>query len=169
IKRLVGRQKPGNPQFYLESIPGQERITFGVHSHEVVKASFRPLGSLRPDKAVALTFDDGPTPASTLKVLGVLKKFHVKATFFVIGSEAKAHPEMVRAVLKAGMVIANHTWSHPIRPVFARLGDKRIHDEMAMCTRAVEESAPTPRLFRPSGGSMSTNVVRIARQLGMRV
>jgi peptidoglycan/xylan/chitin deacetylase (PgdA/CDA1 family) len=139
------------------------------HSHIVVKASFKPLGSLRPDKAVALTFDDGPSPANTPKVLAVLKKFRVKATFFVVGSLAERYPSLVRAVRKAGMVVANHTWSHPIRPVFARLGDERIRDEMAMCTHAVERTGPTPRLFRPSGGSISANVVKIAHALGMRV
>lgn len=169
IVRRVGHQQAGDPQFFLESIPGREEITIGRHSHEIVESVFKPLGSLRPDKAVALTFDDGPSPPNTPKILAVLKKYHVKATFFVIGTQAKAHPEIVRAVRKAGMVVANHTWSHPIRPVFARLGDKRIHDEMAMCSQAVDAVAPMPRLFRPSGGSISPNVVRIAKRLGMRV
>jgi peptidoglycan-N-acetylglucosamine deacetylase len=169
ITRRVGRQKPGNPQFYIESIPGRETIIAGRYSHEVVRVSFHPLGRMRPDKAVALTFDDGPSPANTPKILAVLKQFHVKATFFLIGLNAKRYPKLVQVERNAGMAVANHTWSHPIRPTFARLGDKRIHDEIALCTSAIEEVAPTPGLFRPSGGSLSPNVVRIAKQLGMRV
>lgn len=64
------------------------------------------------DKMIALTFDDGPNPATTGKVLEILKKHKVKATFFMLGSQAQKHPEMVKKVQESGHEIANHTFTH---------------------------------------------------------
>ncbi|WP_163651861.1 polysaccharide deacetylase family protein [Listeria sp. PSOL-1] len=64
-------------------------------------------------KKIALTFDDGPNPKTTPKVLELLKKYHVKATFFVLGKAAKAHPDLVKEEYEAGHEIGNHSWDHP--------------------------------------------------------
>ena len=61
---------------------------------------------------VALTFDDGPGPY-TPQVLAELRSLHVRATFFVIGHNAQQLPGIVRALRAAGMVVGNHSWSHP--------------------------------------------------------
>ncbi len=63
-------------------------------------------------KAVALTFDDGPHPAYTLKILAILKKYKVKATFFVIGKMVEQYPDLVRAEDAAGDLVGNHTYYH---------------------------------------------------------
>ncbi len=63
-------------------------------------------------KLVALTFDDGPSPANTQKILDVLAKHHVPATFFMMGRHIEEHPELARAVAAAGHQIGNHTYSH---------------------------------------------------------
>jgi cellulose synthase/poly-beta-1,6-N-acetylglucosamine synthase-like glycosyltransferase/peptidoglycan/xylan/chitin deacetylase (PgdA/CDA1 family) len=65
-----------------------------------------------PSKAVAFTFDDGPDPTWTPKVLAVLAREHVPATFFVVGTRAAQHPELVRQVLAGGHELGAHTWSH---------------------------------------------------------
>jgi peptidoglycan-N-acetylglucosamine deacetylase len=64
-------------------------------------------------KAVALTFDDGPDTYYTKRVLDILKKEGVHATFFVTGKNAQAHPEMIRRILQEGHVLGNHSWNHP--------------------------------------------------------
>jgi cellulose synthase/poly-beta-1,6-N-acetylglucosamine synthase-like glycosyltransferase/peptidoglycan/xylan/chitin deacetylase (PgdA/CDA1 family) len=65
-----------------------------------------------PGKRIALTFDDGPDPRWTPKILAVLRHEHVPATFFMIGSEAARHPDLVRDVERAGNEIGNHTFTH---------------------------------------------------------
>jgi peptidoglycan-N-acetylglucosamine deacetylase len=64
------------------------------------------------EKVVALTFDDGPDVPYTQQILDVLDKYHVKATFFVIGSCAKAHPELLKQIIAKGHDIGNHSWNH---------------------------------------------------------
>ena len=66
----------------------------------------------REEKRIALTFDDGPHPRYTPKILSMLEKYDVKATFFMIGSNARLYPDIARKVLKAGHEIGNHTYSH---------------------------------------------------------
>ncbi|EKS27853.1 Bifunctional xylanase/deacetylase precursor [Afipia felis] len=66
------------------------------------------------DKEVVLTFDDGPLPATTGKVLAALSAECVQATFFVIGRNAEASPQMLKAMVRQGHSIGNHTWSHPM-------------------------------------------------------
>jgi peptidoglycan-N-acetylglucosamine deacetylase len=65
------------------------------------------------EKVIALTFDDGPDPVYTPKILDILKQYNVKATFFVIGKQVTQYPEIARRIIKEGHTIANHTYSHP--------------------------------------------------------
>jgi cellulose synthase/poly-beta-1,6-N-acetylglucosamine synthase-like glycosyltransferase/peptidoglycan/xylan/chitin deacetylase (PgdA/CDA1 family) len=65
-----------------------------------------------PARTVALTFDDGPDPTWTPQVLAILKREHVPATFFIVGTRAAEHPDLVRQVLAQGSEIGAHTWSH---------------------------------------------------------
>jgi len=66
------------------------------------------------DKEVVLTFDDGPLPPTTNKILAALASECVQATFFVVGRNAKSYPQIVKAEIGAGHSIGNHTWSHPM-------------------------------------------------------
>lgn len=77
---------------------------------------------------VALTFDDGPNPEYTLKILEVLKKYNVKATFFEVGAEAKKYPEIVKALDAAGMAIGSHSQTHPM---MTKLSDAQLENEVA--------------------------------------
>jgi peptidoglycan/xylan/chitin deacetylase (PgdA/CDA1 family) len=71
-----------------------------------------PYGVFRTGKAVYLTFDDGPIPEVTPKVLAVLAHYKVKATFFMVGENVDKHPEVYEQVVKAGHRIGNHTYNH---------------------------------------------------------
>ncbi len=68
---------------------------------------------------IYLTFDDGPSASSTPKILEILDKYSIRATFFVLGSQAESRPEMVKAAADAGHVIANHGYSHDYASVYA--------------------------------------------------
>ena len=71
-----------------------------------------PCGKCRVGKAVYLTFDDGPIPEVTPKVLEILDKYGVKATFFIVGENIDKHPEVFEMVVKGGHAIGNHTYNH---------------------------------------------------------
>lgn len=106
----------------------------------------------RTGKAVYLTFDDGPIPEVTPKVLTILAKYNVKATFFMVGENIDKHPEVFRQVVEAGHQIGNHTYNH-------LKGWKTPFDEymsnVARCNKALFEHHPSvfiPTLFRPPYG-----------------
>lgn len=98
---------------------------------------------------VALTFDDGPT-TDTLAVLDALDAAGVQATFFMLGSHAEKHPELVQAVVERGHVVGNHAYSHRVLPVVppAAIGEEIDRTQEIL----VAAGAPRPRLFRPPGG-----------------
>jgi peptidoglycan/xylan/chitin deacetylase (PgdA/CDA1 family) len=77
---------------------------------------------------VALTFDDGPDPVDTPRLLDLLREKNVKASFFVVGQRAEQHPEIVRRAWDEGHLIANHTWSH--RLLFCFLSPRRLRSEI---------------------------------------
>ena len=64
------------------------------------------------NKVLSLTFDDGPNPESTKKILDILKEYHVKATFFKVGGQTKKNPDIIKAVIESGNEIGNHSWGH---------------------------------------------------------
>ena len=71
-----------------------------------------PCGKCRVGKAVYLTFDDGPIPEVTPKVLAILDRYGVKATFFMVGENIDKHPDVFEQVIQAGHAIGNHTYNH---------------------------------------------------------
>src|SRR6202795_58984 len=94
-------------------------------------------GLARGSKQLALTFDDGPNDPHTLRLLEVLAKHGVKATFFMIGRFVRERPEIARAVAQAGHVIGNHTDTHP-NLFFA--SPARLAKELEDCERALTEA-----------------------------
>ena len=100
---------------------------------------------------LALTFDDGPDPVDTPKLLDLLREKNVKATFFVIGKRADQYPEIVRRAWAEGHLIANHTWSH--YSLFCFLMPGRLRAEIDRCTESIRRtSGSRPRLFRSPVG-----------------
>jgi peptidoglycan-N-acetylglucosamine deacetylase len=158
-----------NPQFFLGKAPGEQISRFGKISGKFVSSTFHPTASFQPPKAVALTFDDGPSPENTLKVLRVLQKYGVKATFFVIGRSAEFHPNLIRAELAAGMEVGDHSWSHPYRTPFKTLPTRTIRDEITLAQHELLTLGTSSGLFRPPGGTFSPRVIDIAKQADMRL
>jgi peptidoglycan/xylan/chitin deacetylase (PgdA/CDA1 family) len=115
---------------------------------------------------LALTFDDGPNPAATPKLLEALAMRGAKATFFVIGDYVLRQPALAREVLAAGHTIGNHTMHHLWLP---RHSAATIRAEMLACNTAIEQTLGVPvTLFRAPHGARRPAVMRIARELGMQ-
>jgi peptidoglycan/xylan/chitin deacetylase (PgdA/CDA1 family)/sulfur carrier protein ThiS len=160
---------PGDPQFTVARAPGEELIVRGSVSHELVSTRFRVLGTARPERAVALTFDDGPSPVYTPRILRTLRRLHAHATFFVIGYLARAYPAIVREEHRLGMAVGNHTYNHPEVPPFAQLPRVLIRDEIWITASVLARLGVHTDLFRPPAGSTSPAVERVASKLGERV
>jgi peptidoglycan/xylan/chitin deacetylase (PgdA/CDA1 family) len=113
-------------------------------------------------KAIALTIDDGPSPVYTPQVLRLLEKYHVTATFSMIGIEVRGYPAVAREVAAAGHVIANHTWTHPD---LARLPPVLVADQMVRGAEAIHAvTGRVPRLFRAPYGAWSPYVLERCAQ-----
>jgi peptidoglycan/xylan/chitin deacetylase (PgdA/CDA1 family) len=118
------------------------------------------------DRAVALTFDDGPNPAATPLVLDALAARGVKATFFILGRHAERWPDLVSRVSAEGHAVGNHGYFH--RKLHFR-SPSYVRRDLELGTAAiVNAGAPRPRLFRAPHGFRSPWVTHIARTLGQR-
>ncbi|QJA08879.1 polysaccharide deacetylase family protein [Romboutsia sp. CE17] len=105
----------------------------------------------REKKLIALTFDDGPHPKETDKVLDVLNKYNIKATFFIAGKHAKWYTNPLIRASKEGHEIGNHTFNHPD---ISNLSLSQIEEEIVKCEDTlVEITGKKPTLFRPPYGS----------------
>jgi len=114
---------------------------------------------------LALTYDDGPNDPHTFRLLDVLANHNVRATFFLIGRYVRERPDIVRELVRAGHVIGNHTFTHPLlifQPASA------IKQQLAECTLAINDAVGEhSNLFRPPFGGRRPAVLRIARDLGL--
>jgi peptidoglycan/xylan/chitin deacetylase (PgdA/CDA1 family) len=114
---------------------------------------------------LALTFDDGPNPAFTPRLLEVLSRRGVRATFFLVGSRAQAEPSLVRQIAAAGHLIGNHSWSHLN---LALASSATIEDQLTRTSQTLEQISGAPVLFfRPPFGARRPETLRIARRLGL--
>jgi peptidoglycan-N-acetylglucosamine deacetylase len=114
---------------------------------------------------LALTFDDGPNPAWTPRLLEILAKYNVQATFFLVGRFAEQEPALARAICEAGHTVANHSWSHPNLSLTAA---PRVLEELERTKHILEQIIGRPvALFRPPFGARRPSVLRAARDLGM--
>jgi len=123
-------------------------------------------GLPRGTKQLALTYDDGPNDPHTLRLLEVLAKHNVPATFFLIGRYVQQRPEIVREITKAGHVVGNHTFTHPLL-TFKSAAE--VRQELSNCSAALQDAIGEPtNLFRPPFGGRRPAVLRIARELGLK-
>jgi len=114
---------------------------------------------------VALTYDDGPNDAATLPLLDILARHNARATFFMIGSFVRQHPEIVRQVHAAGHLIGNHTNTHPW---LTMLPAKQIREELRTCNEALEDTLGVPILYvRFPHGARRPATLRIAAELNL--
>jgi peptidoglycan-N-acetylglucosamine deacetylase len=115
--------------------------------------------------AVALTFDDGPS-ADTERILDVLDRYNVKATFFMLGRQVERFPDIARRVAAAGHGIGDHSYSHPSF-IFTRASETR--SQVARGHEAITKVLGTaPKLSRPPYGARTPAYFEAASKLGLR-
>jgi peptidoglycan/xylan/chitin deacetylase (PgdA/CDA1 family) len=163
--RNVGR-RVGDPERTLARYPTQMVTLRGRLSGEIGSVSVRSRGRGHAPKEVALTFDDGPWPGATVRILRVLHRFHAPATFFMVGEQARRYPRLVRKVRTSGNEIGNHTFDHPSS--LLDLEAAQVRAEMRRASHVLARSHIRPTLFRPPGGSYDDDMVWQARRVGMR-
>lgn len=118
-------------------------------------------------RGVALTFDDGPHPVWTPKVLDKLRSARVKATFCMVGTEVRQHPELVARIVREGHTLCNHSWHHEFD-----LGDRPESEIRANLTRTnteIQRAVPGAKIpyYRQPGGKWTATIVSVAQGLGM--
>lgn len=105
---------------------------------------------------IALTFDDGPHPRQTERILSILAEYELRATFFMVGVNVRNYPDAARAVAAAGHEIGNHTFSHRH---LRNLNGQELFEELKQCENAIEEICDCrPTLFRPPEGAINSFV-----------
>jgi len=115
---------------------------------------------------IALTFDDGPRPETTRKILSILKKHRVPATFFVIGKQVKKYPDLLTEEVSGGHEIGNHTYSHSI---LTNLTAEKIKQEILLTEQIVLKiSGKRTKYFRPPAGHFNYLVSNCANRLGYK-
>jgi peptidoglycan/xylan/chitin deacetylase (PgdA/CDA1 family) len=122
----------------------------------------------RGARGVVLTFDDGPHPEWTPRVLRVLAEHRAIATFFLMGRKAEAHPEIVRAILDGGHAVGLHSHRHDW--LFAMRGARRVREDLERGIAVLENITGTrPVLFRPPIGHTNPTIGRIADDLELTI
>jgi peptidoglycan/xylan/chitin deacetylase (PgdA/CDA1 family) len=117
-------------------------------------------------KQIALTFDDGPNDPHTLRLLDVLAKHSVRATFFMIGRYVQQRPDIARGVAEAGHVIGNHTLTHPL---LISKSEAQTRAQLRDCHQALQDAVGEHSdLFRPPFGGRRPATLRIVRELGLQ-
>jgi peptidoglycan/xylan/chitin deacetylase (PgdA/CDA1 family) len=150
---------------------GAVGLAAGGYAYAVLWPGSRVFGSAltAPARAgeLALTFDDGPNPKWTPRLLDVLGEHGVKATFFMLGGRAQTEPELVRRIAAEGHLIGNHSWSHPNLALTAA---GKVREELTRTSETLEQiTGERVKYFRPPFGARRPAVFRIARELGLRV
>lgn len=116
---------------------------------------------------VALTFDDGPDPVNTPRLLDVLAKFGVKASFFLQGRNVEHYPEVAAQIAAGAHTIGNHTYNHTRLILKSR---RLIYQEIKHAEKAITRATgSSPRFFRPPYGQMDWRALKIASEMGYQV
>jgi peptidoglycan/xylan/chitin deacetylase (PgdA/CDA1 family) len=119
-------------------------------------------------RRLALTFDDGPDPDHTPRVLDTLAALELKATFFVVGKQVDAHPDLVERIVREGHELGNHTYHHRYLPLTR---SRTVLDELARTDAAIARvtGGAVPRLARPPYGGRSPRNVRAFAAAGKQL
>ncbi|BBH21706.1 hypothetical protein Back11_30510 [Paenibacillus baekrokdamisoli] len=122
------------------------------------------MGGPRNQRKVALTFDDVPDPRFTPQVLEILARYKVRATFFVVGSRAARHPDIVRRMQREGHIIGNHSYNHAL---FSRLSMTAFQQQIMKTERIIRPLAGySPKMIRPPYGEILPKQVEWLKQNG---
>lgn len=119
------------------------------------------------EKNIALTFDDGPDERFTPQVLDVLKAHGVKATFFLLGKKAEAHPAIVKRIIQEGHVIGNHSYRHPL---FTKITVTQFAEEVEQTEEVLNRlTGYRPKLLRPPYGEIDEEQLQWAHSHGYMI
>ncbi|GGQ39300.1 polysaccharide deacetylase family protein [Couchioplanes azureus] len=128
-----------------------------------------PAKSLRTTgtETVALTFDDGPDPVQTPKILALLEEHQVTAMFCLVGEQARRHPDIVRDIAAAGHALCNHSWNHSF--TLGKEEPAKIREDLLRTNDAIRAAVPDAKIpyFRAPGGNFTDRLVRTAYAEGM--
>ncbi|MFP7358845.1 polysaccharide deacetylase family protein [Kurthia gibsonii] len=141
----------------LQNINSSLAKEFQIPVKKIIQKKKKPI----PKKAVALTFDDGPNTTSTKSILATLKREKVKATFFMVGTQARANPKMVKQIADEGHELGNHSLTHAN---LVLLSNANVKKEIETTNQAIKKATgKNPTVFRPPYGSYNANVSKIAK------
>lgn len=117
-------------------------------------------------KTIMLTFDDGPHNPNTTRVLEVLKKYEVKALFFVVGKNIKDNESILKQIVNEGHHIGNHSFSHDywidVWPT------KKVKEDLEACQALIETYQPNTKLFRPPYGVTNPNIASAVKKIHLQ-
>lgn len=142
-----------------ELLNAQNMNSYTIPKAEMVEKNNAPM--------IALTYDDGPHPVNTLKILETLEKYGAKATFFMVGENVVNNKEIPRKVIEQGSEIGTHTWNHAN---LNTLSSENITSQLTSSTNAIETSSGTSvKLFRPPYGNSNDAVKNVAKSQGKAI
>ncbi|MCR8630071.1 polysaccharide deacetylase family protein [Paenibacillus radicis (ex Xue et al. 2023)] len=173
---LPGNQPLNSPpevQAELKSSPAPEQTASPEIHSSPLSAQPKPVSEVKPArtntpasaaKRVALTFDDGPDNIYTPKILDILKKNDIKATFFVVGNQVSLHPDVLKRINEEGHTIGNHTWDHAN---LTKLSAKKINQEIKDTDDIIEKTIGVmPTLIRAPYGAATVTLKKELEQSG---
>lgn len=134
-------------------------MSYNKNNEDIIK------NNTNENMEIAITFDDGPHPKETSKILDILKKYDAKATFFVVGKHVKWYPDSVIRASEEGHEIGNHTFTHPD---ISTLCEEQIKSEIKSCEDIIiEKTNKKPVLFRPPFGNYNKeSLEKLSKDLG---
>lgn len=145
---------------------GPEQLS-NVPEHKLSSSQVFYNSKNRNLKQVALTFDDGPDDYYTPQILDILKHYNIKATFFMVGGRAHAHPEMVRRIFSEGHSIGNHTWDHP---EMTKIPIDKIREEIDKTEEELYKiTGSHTSMFRPPYGALKPEQVNEISSMGYNI
>ncbi|MGQ0832398.1 MAG: polysaccharide deacetylase family protein [Microthrixaceae bacterium] len=157
---VIGGGMGGSKREHLQSVSQRESAQYG----RTGRGAAQVVWSVATDEhAVALTFDDGPHPRLTPRVLDVLADHDVRATFFLIGTAALRHPALVRRLLDDGHEVGNHSWSHASIALLD--GDEAREEVLRGSDSLARLTGQRPEWFRPPRGMLTGSILRATADL----
>jgi len=129
----------------------------GLHFSKIMRGPTSP-------KSIMLTFDDGPHPGYSDKLVQILGRYKVRATFFVVGSQAEKYPDLVKQEFEAGHVVGNHTYHHVS---LTKIPLSYAAEEIGACSDILKRiTGKSSHFFRPPGGDYNQEIAEVANSLG---
>ncbi|WP_395741482.1 polysaccharide deacetylase family protein [Prosthecobacter sp.] len=158
VRRALPVEEDAAPQPKLPDVATLPRVMppnrKSVYNHCDVKV---PL--------IAITFDDGPDPVLTPRLLDLLKERHIHATFFLVGKNAAAYPNVVKRIVDEGHEVGNHSWSHPL---FTQMSKDSVESQLQRTHDAIVKACGVaPLFYRPPYGAVGVSQkARIEKTFG---